>query len=72
MLEKVCGRNVLDYKMVDSKTVGSQVQELQLILHDLIAENMVVNEAFQVAAMIEKLPPSWNDFKNYLKHKLNK
>ncbi|KAL3339254.1 hypothetical protein AABB24_028076 [Solanum stoloniferum] len=30
---------------------------------------MVVNEAFQVAAMIEKLPPSWNDFTNYLKHK---
>ena len=55
--------------MVDSKTVGSQVQELQLILHDLIDEDMVVNEAFQVATMIEKLPPSWNDFKNYLKHK---
>ena len=30
---------------------------------------MVVNEVFQVVAMIEKLPPSWNDFKNYLKHK---
>ena len=59
----------LDYKMVDSKTVGSQVQELQLILHDLIAEDIVVNEAFQVAAMIEKLSPSWNDFKNYLNHK---
>ena len=55
--------------MVDSKTVGSQVQELQIILHDMIAEDMVVNEAFQVAAMIEKLLPSWNDFKNYLKHK---
>ncbi|XP_069145526.1 uncharacterized protein [Solanum lycopersicum] len=27
---------------------------------------MVAN--FQVATMIEKLPPSWNDFKNYLKH----
>ena len=59
----------LDNKMLDSKTVGSQVQELQLILHDLIAEDMVVNEAFQVAAMIEKLPPSWNDFMNFLKHK---
>ena len=58
----------LDYKMVDSKIVGSQVQELQLILHDLIAEYIVVNEAFQSVAMIEKLPPSWNDFKN-LKHK---
>ena len=30
---------------------------------------MVVNEVFQGAAIIEKLPPSWNDFKNYLKHK---
>ena len=44
------------------------MQELQLILHDLIDKDMVVNEDFQVAAMIEKLPPSWNDLKNYLKH----
>ena len=56
-LNKFVVAKFLDYKMVDSKTVGSQVQELQLILHDLIAEDMVVNEAFQVAAMIEKLPP---------------
>ena len=54
--------------MVNSKTVGSQVHELQLNLHDLIAEDMVVNEDFQVDAMIGKLPPSWNDFKNYVKH----
>ncbi|XP_060216731.1 uncharacterized protein LOC132644168 [Lycium barbarum] len=27
------------------------------------------NGAFQVAAFIEKLPPLWKDFKNYLKHK---
>ena len=38
----------------------------------MIAEDMLVNEAFQVAAMIENLPPSWNDFKNYLKHKRKK
>ncbi|XP_070007203.1 uncharacterized protein [Nicotiana sylvestris] len=30
---------------------------------------MVINEAFQVSAFIEKLPPLWKDFKNYLKHK---
>ena len=30
---------------------------------------MVLSESFQVAAVIEKLPPSWKDFKNYLKHK---
>ena len=55
--------------MVDSKTVDSQVQEIQLILHDIQAEGMVLSETFQVAAVIEKLPPGWKDFKNYLKHK---
>ncbi|KAI3773047.1 hypothetical protein L6452_04245 [Arctium lappa] len=59
----------LDFKMVDSKTVMSQVQDLQVIMHDILAEGMVMSEAFQVAAMIEKLPPGWVDFKNYLKHK---
>ncbi|KAL5768926.1 hypothetical protein ACOSQ2_015709 [Xanthoceras sorbifolium] len=30
---------------------------------------MILSETFQVAAVIEKLPPTWKDFKNYLKHK---
>ncbi|XP_071913959.1 uncharacterized protein [Coffea arabica] len=59
----------LDYKMVDSKTIISQVQEIQIILHEILAEGMVLSETFQVAAVIEKLPPGWKDFKNYLKHK---
>ncbi|XP_070055063.1 uncharacterized protein [Nicotiana tomentosiformis] len=68
-LKKLVVAKFLDYKIIDSKTIGIQVQELQLIFHDLIVEGMVVNEAFKVAAMIEKLPPSWRNFKNYLKHK---
>ncbi|KAK3030705.1 hypothetical protein RJ639_034881 [Escallonia herrerae] len=59
----------LDFKMVDSKAVISQVQEFQLILHDIHAAGMVLGESFQVVALIEKLPPTWKDFKNYLKHK---
>ncbi|KAK3003345.1 hypothetical protein RJ639_019862 [Escallonia herrerae] len=59
----------LDFKIVDSKTVISQVQEFQLNLHDFHAEGMVLRESFQVVALIEKLPPTWKDFKNYLKHK---
>ncbi|KZV24436.1 hypothetical protein F511_24231 [Dorcoceras hygrometricum] len=55
--------------MLDSKPVISQVQELQLILHDIHAEGMTLSESFQVAAIIEKLPPAWKEFKNYLKHK---
>ncbi|KAK2997500.1 hypothetical protein RJ639_024791 [Escallonia herrerae] len=59
----------VDFKMVDSKTVISQVQEFQLILHDIHAEGMVLGESFQEAALFEKLPPTWKEFKNYLKHK---
>ena len=47
----------------------SQVQEIQLILQEIHAEGMFVSESFQVATIIEKLPSSWKDFKNYLKHK---
>ena len=28
-----------------------------------------MSKTFQVAAIIEKLSPTWKDFKNYLKHK---
>ncbi|XP_019234036.1 PREDICTED: uncharacterized protein LOC109214556 [Nicotiana attenuata] len=68
-LKKFVAAKFLDFKMIDGKSVITQVQELQVIVHDLLAEGMVINEAFQVAAFIEKLPPLWKDFKNYLKHK---
>ncbi|KAK6164085.1 hypothetical protein DH2020_000949 [Rehmannia glutinosa] len=55
--------------MVDTKTVIGQVRKIQIILHDLVSEGMLFNESFQVPAIIEKLPPLWKDFKNYLKHK---
>ena len=58
-----------DYKMLDSKIVISQVQDLQVIMHDIHAEGMSLSESFQVAAIIENFPPLWKEFKNYLKHK---
>lgn len=48
----------LDYKMVDSKTVISQVQELQVILYEIHTEWMILSETFQLVAIIEKLPPA--------------
>ncbi|KAD4385700.1 hypothetical protein E3N88_25869 [Mikania micrantha] len=54
----------LDYKMVDTKTVLNQVQELQIILSDIHYEGMTLSETFQVAAMNEKLTPSWVNFGN--------
>ena len=46
---------LLDYKMVNSKVVVSQAPELQVILHEIHAEGMMLNETFQVATIIEKL-----------------
>ncbi|KAM3250568.1 putative protein isoform X1 [Capsicum chacoense] len=55
--------------MIENKLVVSQEQKLQVIIHDLLTEGLIVNETFYVAAIIKKLPPIWQDFKNYLKHK---
>ena len=55
--------------MVDSNTMVNQVQQLQVILHEIHAKGMMLSKTFQVAAIIEKLPLVWKDFKNYLKHK---
>ena len=59
----------LDYKMVDSKSVVSQTEDIQKIIDDIHVEGMVINESFQVESFIKKLPSSWKEFKNYLKHK---
>ena len=59
----------LDYKMVDSRTTMSHLGELLLIIHAIVDESMKICEMFQVATIIEKLPPFGKDFRSYLKHK---
>ncbi|KAK5793919.1 hypothetical protein PVK06_035095 [Gossypium arboreum] len=53
----------------DDPPTVKEGEELQLIIHEILCEGMIISESFQVATIIEKLPPAWNDFKNYLKHK---
>ena len=59
----------LKYAMVDTKSIKKQVEELQALINDLHVDGCSINEHFQVGAIIGKLPPSWKDFKIYLKHK---
>ena len=59
----------LKYNMADTKTVIKQVEEIQVLIHELHAEGCAISEQFQVGSIIEKLPPSWRNFKVYLKHK---
>ncbi|CAL8165954.1 unnamed protein product [Prunus armeniaca] len=39
------------------------------ITHEIIIEGMNLDEQFQVAVIIDKLPHNWKDFKNALHHK---
>ncbi|GJR09447.1 pol polyprotein [Tanacetum coccineum] len=46
------------------KTEDAGTKKFVVLLHEIHAEGMTVSEAFQVAAIIEKLPPSWLAQKN--------
>ena len=45
------------------------MDELQTLIHEVIAEGMKICETFQVACIIEKLPPGWREFKGRLLQK---
>ena len=61
--------NYLNYKMVDSRPIMEQLHELQLIFQGIADEGMRICEMLTVNSIVEKLPPSWDDFKNYLCYK---
>ncbi|KAK5845459.1 hypothetical protein PVK06_001646 [Gossypium arboreum] len=60
--------NLTKFFKDDPPTV-KEGEELQLIIHGILAEGMIISGSFQVTAIIEKLPLAWNDLKNYLKCK---
>ncbi|KAL3517854.1 hypothetical protein ACH5RR_020443 [Cinchona calisaya] len=53
--------------MTDEKKIRSN--EYQKLLKDLKTEKILLPEKFAAGVLIEKLPDSWNDYKNNLKHK---
>ena len=60
--------NFNNYKMLDSRPVMEQYNELLRILGQFQQHQMHMDEAISVSSVIDKLPPSWKDFKHTLKH----
>ncbi|GJY29826.1 zinc finger, CCHC-type containing protein [Tanacetum coccineum] len=60
--------NFTNYKMADSRPVLEQYNELLGILRRFTQHKMNMDESIQVSCIIDKLPPSWKDFKHTLKH----
>ena len=58
-----------NYKMVDGKPVMEQLYDIERILNNYKQHNMHMDETIIVSSIIDKLPPSWKDFKRSMKHK---
>nr|GEV58100.1 zinc finger, CCHC-type [Tanacetum cinerariifolium] len=61
--------NFMNYKMVDTRPVIEQYHEMLRILGQYTQHNLMMDDAISVAIIIDKLPPSWKEFKHGLKHK---
>ncbi|GJS64563.1 hypothetical protein Tco_0679127 [Tanacetum coccineum] len=61
--------NFINYKMTDLRPVIKQYIKLLRILGRFTQHKMNMDEAIQVSCIIDKLPPSWKNFKHTLKHK---
>nr|GEU83499.1 zinc finger, CCHC-type [Tanacetum cinerariifolium] len=60
--------NFNNYKMVDSRPVMELYKELLRILGQYTQHGLKMDESISISSIINKLPPSWKDFKHTLKH----
>ncbi|KAK3411715.1 hypothetical protein EUGRSUZ_I00455 [Eucalyptus grandis] len=57
-----------DFKLIDTKPLLEQVHELQMLVNKICTFKIDILEAFQVGAIIAKLPLSWKDYRKRLMH----
>ena len=55
--------------MIGNKDIKLQINEYHKLLEELRVEKIELPEQFVLGLLIEKLPDSWNDYKQQLKHK---
>ena len=58
-----------NYQMVDGRSVMEQFRDIEKMLNQFKQYDMKMDEMIVVSSIIDKLPPSWKDFKRSLKHK---
>ncbi|TYK08238.1 ty1-copia retrotransposon protein [Cucumis melo var. makuwa] len=55
--------------MTDDKRVVEQIHEYENLVANVLSKGMKICEILQENVLLEKFPPSWNDYRNHLKHK---
>ncbi|CAN1352537.1 Retrovirus-related Pol polyprotein from transposon TNT 1-94, partial [Linum perenne] len=61
--------NWLNFKMEEDQPIMEQVHKFENLTAEVLAEGMKMCDIFQANVLIEKLPDSWSEYKNKLKHK---
>lgn len=61
--------NFLQFQMVKSKDESLQIHEYHKLVNKLKNEDVDLPETLVCGSLIEKLPKSWKDYKNNVKHK---
>ena len=61
--------NYYKWEMVNNKDIKLQINEYHKLLEELKAEKIELPEQFVAGLLIEKLPGSWSEYKQQLKHK---
>jgi len=55
--------------MIEGKYIKIQINEYHKLLEDIKAQNIILPDEFILELLIEKIPSSWTDYKQQLKHK---
>ena len=58
-----------DFKFFGDKPILPQIHELQIIVNKLKVLKIELPEAFQVGAIVAKLPPTWKSYRKRILHK---
>ncbi|XP_021737331.1 uncharacterized protein LOC110703861 [Chenopodium quinoa] len=61
--------NWLNFKLVNTKPIMEQVHVYENYVAEILVQGMKMCEILQANMLIEKLPESWSDYRNHLKHK---
>ncbi|KAL0292118.1 UNVERIFIED_CONTAM: hypothetical protein Scaly_2604200 [Sesamum calycinum] len=59
----------MQFQIMDGKLIMDQVHEYGNLVADILSEDMKMFEILQANVLLEKFPPSWNDYRNHLKLK---
>ena len=55
--------------MIEDKDIKIQINKYHMLVEDIKVENILLLDEFVSKLLIEKLPSSWTDYKQQLKHR---